>query len=94
MNELGLLYLDGKGVQCDKKEAARLFKMASDRGDCAAMYNYAYILENGLGCPSDRQEAFRYYKMSADLGNYNAMKKSGTTSKSRRLLNCLKEFFF
>lgn len=49
--------------------------MASDRGDCAAIHNYAYIHENGLGCPSDRQEAFRYYKMSADLGNYNAMKK-------------------
>lgn len=75
MNELGLPYLDGKGVPRDKKEAARLFKMASERGDSAAMYNYAYILENGLGCPSDRQEAFRYYKMSADLGNYNAMKK-------------------
>lgn len=65
----GLLYanmlLEGDGVPADKKDAAKLFKIASDRGMNDASFQYSMIMyEEG-----NKEEAAQYFKKTADRGH-------------------------
>jgi hypothetical protein len=57
LNNLALLYRDGKGVRQDYEEAARLFRAAADSGCAMSMYHLAHMHECGLGVATDRVEA-------------------------------------
>jgi TPR repeat protein len=56
--ELGLCYKGGLGTGQNLKEAAKIFKLLSDRGDPAAMIEYAIALKLGAGVKAD-EAAFR-----------------------------------
>lgn len=66
---LAWLYLKGRGVSIDKKEAAKYLKKSADAGYAIAMRNYCHMLKNGDGIPKNRKEAFKYSKMAADRGD-------------------------
>ena len=65
----------GLGLQTDKEEAARYYKMAADEGNANAMFIYACMLENGDGIAPNEAEASIYYKKAADNGNEEAIQK-------------------
>lgn len=59
----------GDGVAMNRKEAARFFKMAANKGDSNSMYNYGMMLRNGDGIAKNRKESDRYLNMAAIRGN-------------------------
>ena len=73
MNAYALMLDKGLGVDIDKKEAIRYYKMAIDKGNDKAMNNYALLLHHGDGVAVDKEEAIKYYKKSIEKGNTSAM---------------------
>ena len=47
---------NGEGIPVDYKESIKYYKMAIDKGNSDAMYNYAVMLKNGQGVPIDCRE--------------------------------------
>ena len=41
----------------NKKEAAKYYKMAADKGNDDGMFNYALMLSNGEGIDTNKKEA-------------------------------------
>lgn len=70
LNSLGYFYEQGRGnLRRDDVEAARLFKLASDKGFAAAQCNLGYFYEQGRGgLGRNEHEAVRLYTLSADQG--------------------------
>jgi TPR repeat protein len=68
MAYLGEMYNKGSGVKLDKKKAARLFRMAADRGNAVAQNKV------GLSLYYEKkfEEAFRCITLSADQGYTHA----------------------
>ena len=54
-----------KQREYEEKKAARLFRMAADRGDADAQFNVGILLDS----EEKFEEAFRYYALSADQGH-------------------------
>ena len=63
MYNYGVMLYNGIGVNLNKKEAAKYFKMAADEGDVSGMRNYAIMLENGEGMKANKREAARIFKL-------------------------------
>jgi TPR repeat protein len=58
------------GQPKDDREAARLFRLAADKGDAAAQANLGVFYEHGRGgLAKDDREAARLYRLAADQGN-------------------------
>lgn len=66
---LGVLYLQGKGVDRDTTQAAQWFRRAADNGDLGAEVEFAIRLFNGDGVPKDEARAARYFLHAAQRGN-------------------------
>ena len=77
LNELGLLYNDGKGVAQDYVKAREYYEQASALGSQHAMYNLAWMYENGQGVEADGKKAAELYEQAADLGSVDAMYNLG-----------------
>ncbi|KAH8074500.1 hypothetical protein JL721_2064 [Aureococcus anophagefferens] len=58
------MYDYGRGVKLDKKKAARLFRMAADRGSAVAQFRVAQLLD----AEEKFEDSFRYYALAADQG--------------------------
>ena len=77
---LGLMYLKGRGVECNPERAWAVFSRAAEQGDAAGQYWLAYLYENGIGTPQDGAAAFYWYRRSArrdDEVAVSAMKALG-----------------
>lgn len=48
--------IKGNGIQADKKEAAKYFKIGADKGNLNAMNNYGIMLKKGDGIKSDKKK--------------------------------------
>ncbi len=70
--DLGLMYLDGRGVEQNDREAFNWLKKASDQGDADSATNLGYLYEQGKGVEQNPQEAFKWYKKAAENGNAGA----------------------
>src|SRR4030095_14251344 len=58
------------GAQKDEREAARLYRLAADRGSAKAQSSLGFLYEHGLGgLDKDENEAARRYKLAADQGD-------------------------
>ena len=67
---LGLCYLDGKGVQKNEAEAARLFRLSADQGNSSGQAELGGCYLQGLGgVRKDKEEAVRLARLSTDQGN-------------------------
>ena len=72
---LGLRYLDGRGVAKDGMEAARWLRKAAEQGNSNGQSELGYMYESGKGVANDEVEAARWYQKAAAQGNTNAMRR-------------------
>ena len=68
-NNLGLLYLEGKGVPKDLSEAFKLLLLAANCDYPKAQYNLAHMYFDGVLGITDETEALKWYRKAAN-GNY------------------------
>jgi len=72
MNDLALLYLNGKGVKENKLKAFELFKKAAQLGDASAQINVALMYAWGKGIPNDKIKAYKNLKQALTQGKTEA----------------------
>ena len=63
---LGLCYLEGKGVQKSAEQAFHYFKLAADQGHASAQLKVGYAYDQGLGISQSDENAVGSYKLVAD----------------------------
>ena len=84
LSNLGVLYMNGEGVQRSPEIAANLFKQGAEKGDPTAMFFYAGCLQEGLGLQKDSKGASEWFRRSARAGNPRAVewcRKNGVSYK-------------
>ena len=69
---LGTMYMDGRGVTQDDKQAVAWYRKAADQGYAMAQYNLGVMYENGRGVAKDERRAIEYWKMAARQGDEDA----------------------
>ena len=74
---VGLLYVEGKGVEADIEKAIEYFTAASDNGYAKASYYLGQIYENGLDVDRDYEKAMEYYLIAADADYAPALNQIG-----------------
>ncbi len=74
---IGLMYLEGKGVTKDYVEAVKWYKKAAEQGNAEAQSNLGVMYANGLGVPQDYAEAAKWFKKAAEQGNAGAQYNIG-----------------
>jgi TPR repeat protein len=82
LSNLGVLYMNGEGVQRSPEIAANLFKQSGEKGDPNGMFFYAGCLEEGLGLPKDTRAAAEWFRRSARAGNVRAIEWCRTNGVS------------
>jgi TPR repeat protein/serine/threonine protein kinase len=73
LSNLGVLYMNGEGVQRSPEVAANLFRQGAEKGDPSGMFFYASCLQDGLGLPKDSKTAADWFRRSARAGNLRAI---------------------
>src|ERR1700736_4965948 len=73
LSNLGVLYMNGEGVQRSPEIAANLFKQGAEKGDPVGMCFYAGCLLEGLGLQKDTKAAADWFRRSARAGNPRAV---------------------
>jgi TPR repeat protein len=66
---LGVMHMNGEGVQPDPAKAVGLWKDGAEKGDSICMGFYAMALEGGAAGPPDPASAKEWYTKAARLGN-------------------------
>lgn len=84
MNNLGVLYDQGQGVEPDAGRAAHWFAMSANAGNPSGMSNYGRILEQGRGMPANPSEAARWFDMAARKGQAEAQYNLGLLYENGR----------
>ena len=74
LNELGLMYNDGNGVEQDYGKARAYYEQAAELGSQYAMCNLGWMYEHGQGVEADGKKAAALYEQAAELGNADAMR--------------------
>jgi TPR repeat protein len=68
-HSLGVLALNGRGMERDTAEAARWFERAARNGNVPGIVEYAILLFNGDGVPANETRAARLFRLAAIRGN-------------------------
>lgn len=76
-NLLGLIYLEGKGVEKDYNKALEHLMIAAVKGDKYAEYNLGCMYAEGFGVNKDIKKAFEWYLKSAEHGDISAQNRVG-----------------
>jgi TPR repeat protein len=76
-NNLGVLYLDGKGVKQDTSEAVRYLSLSAASGSSLGQNNLGGLYREGKGVPRDYSKAAQWFVASAAQGNAAAMYNLG-----------------
>lgn len=77
MNQIGLMYHVGHGVEQDYDKALEWYKKAADLGNTNAMCNIGFMYGEGLGVEQDYDKVMEWYEKAADLGYPSAMYSIG-----------------
>ncbi len=72
MNNLGVMYAAGRGIEQDIELAIAWFNSAIAQDYPDAYFNLGYAYEHGQGFDQDLPEAVRMYEIAADKGSANA----------------------
>lgn len=72
---LGLLYLNGKAVPQDIRQAERLLARAAEQGNLTAAENLAQMYDQGIGVHHDPSRAIQWYERAVALGSAEARDK-------------------
>lgn len=62
--QLGRLYLDGRGLERDQRQAARWFNLAAEKGHRAAQAHLGQLLINGQGVPKQRARGLMWLTLA------------------------------
>ena len=54
------------------EEAARLYRLAADKGDADAQFSLGWLYEHGEGVPTSMTQASEWYRIAAGQGDVNA----------------------
>lgn len=73
MRNLGVCYLDGKGLTKEPAEAADWFRKAADLGNKDAPDDLGDLYLDGIGVTKDEATAVDWYRKGAERGDGNAM---------------------
>jgi len=65
---LGIMYVNGRGVPQDYKEALKWFRKAAEQGEAMAQNNLGGMYDRGKGVPENYKEALKWYRKAADQG--------------------------
>jgi TPR repeat protein len=76
-NNLGLLYLDGKGVAASLPEAVYHFRLSAAAGSALGQNNLGGLYRDGRGVPRDFAKAARWFAAAASQGNAAGMYNLG-----------------
>ena len=77
MNNLGVLYDQGQGVEPDTGRAVHWFAKAAEAGNASGMSNYGRMLEQGRGMEANPAEAARWFDLAARQGQPEAQYNLG-----------------
>ncbi len=77
MNNLGVLYDQGHGVEPDTGRALHWFAQSAKAGHPSGMSNYGRMLEQGRGIAANPQEAARWFDLAARQGQPEAQYNLG-----------------
>lgn len=66
------MYVHGKGVEKDLKEAFKWFSRAAKQNDPDFQYDLGIMYAKGKGIQQNMQEALIWMKRAAEQGNQNA----------------------
>jgi TPR repeat protein len=77
MNNLGVLYANGRGVVKDYAAARRWYEKSAEKGNASGMANLGWIYANGQGAPKSYAAAKQWYEKAAALGNAWSMTELG-----------------
>lgn len=72
MNNVGVLYLKGRGTREDFTEARRWFQAAAAEGLPGAMHNLGVLYLRGHGLAPDPAQAAEWFTKAAELGDADA----------------------
>ncbi|MEO8302049.1 MAG: tetratricopeptide repeat protein, partial [Rhizomicrobium sp.] len=76
-NNLGILYLDGKGVKQDTSEAVRYLSLSAASGSSLGQNNLGGLYREGKGVARDYGKAAQWFTAAAAQGNSAAMYNLG-----------------
>jgi TPR repeat protein len=76
-SNLGILYVNGRGVPQNYVQAAQWFRKAAAQGDDTAQYNLGVLYHYGQGVPQDYAQAAQWYRKAAAQGNADAQNNLG-----------------
>src|ERR1700744_3739185 len=68
-NDIGTLYMDGKGVPRNPTEALRWIARSAANGSSSGQNNLGGLYRDGNGVPRDFGKAFAFFAASAAPGN-------------------------
>lgn len=77
MNNLGVLYDQGQGVEPDVGRALHWFAKSAEAGNASGMSNYGRMLEQGRGMEANPAEAARWFDLAARQGQPEAQYNLG-----------------
>lgn len=77
MNNLGIIYEKGLGVEQDYAEAMEWFEKSAALNNTTAMSNIGFLYGDGLGVEQDYAKAMEWFEKSAALYNSSAMNSIG-----------------
>ena len=81
---LGNMYSNGRGVQQDRAEAVRWYRLAAEQGFARAQTNLGVMYSDGRGVQQDRAEAVRWYRLAAEQGFARAQTNLGNMYSNGR----------
>ena len=76
-NNLGIMYLDGKGVARNNTEALRWIARSASNGSSSGQNNLGGLYRDGKGVPRDYGKAAQWFSASASQGNSAGMYNLG-----------------
>ena len=71
-NNLGLMYMEGRGVSQDDTKAVEWYRKAAEQGLAVAQFYLGSMYQEGRGVAQNSKEAYRWYYTAGQLGNSNA----------------------
>jgi hypothetical protein len=69
---LGVLYLEGNGVERNAERARTWFMKAAEKNHVLAQYNLGHMALSGMGSEKNIQEAIKWWKLAAEGGHFQA----------------------
>jgi len=76
-NNLGAMYIDGRGTAPDPVQSARWYRAAAEQGFAVSQYNLALLYANGKGVARDNTEMAKWMEKAALSGLASAQAQYG-----------------